>query len=379
MGKLKIIEIHGAGFKNKGAELMLDAICQAVYEQEGFKLALHWGEGRYEDRASRCLFNKVSVRRLNRVQNYLNKWVPQRAKEALGIVFENEIDVVFDAAGFAYSDQWGPEAAKHMAEWANSKEGKKKKFILLPQAFGPFENVELKRYAKAYFSKASLIYARDETSLKYLKDLLGVNDKVKMAPDFTCLLKADDVERPTSGDYACIVPNCRMLDMLDGGNDDDYYKLLLSVGGALQKRGVKVVLVNHEGDEDLAIVRRLEIDLGESVVVVSGKNGKYLKGVFKNAKLVVGSRFHALISTLIQGVPAIGMGWSHKYERLFSDFGCSDYLVEVSIDTEDLLKKLDSLLVLSSREKVIEAALKGGGHYKIESEQLWKTVFEEIR
>ena len=40
--------------------------------------------------------------------------------------------------------------------------------------------------------------------------------------------------------------------------------------------------------------------------------------------LLLASRFHALVFGFSQGVPAAALGWSHKYEELFSLFGWKD-------------------------------------------------------
>lgn len=379
MGKSQTIEIIGAGFSNKGAELMTDAICDVIHEKcPSSRLTVHWTIGSYENRAARRIHNKFSIRRLGRCKDTIGKLLPTRARDLLGIVLEHEIDVVLDASGFAYSDQWGAMASRQAAEWANSKEGRDKKFILLPQALGPFEDPEVRRHALSYFQRALLIYARDEKSLRYARELLGSADKLKLAPDFTCVVKPDEVPRPTSAEYACIVPNCRMLDMLGDGQGDDYYEQLLRLGKHLLSRELTVVLVNHEGAEDLAIVKRLENDLGEGVMVVPSGSGKYLKGIFRDAKMVIGSRFHALISSLTQGVPVIGMGWSHKYECLFSDFGCSEYLASISTSEDSLVRMVEALLNESIRSEVVAAISKGITHYKTENSILWDTVIQEL-
>lgn len=37
--------------------------------------------------------------------------------------------------------------------------------------------------------------------------------------------------------------------------------------------------------------------------------------------LMLGSRFHALIAALSSGVPAVAIGWAHKYPELLGEFG----------------------------------------------------------
>lgn len=49
--------------------------------------------------------------------------MPTGIREQYGIVLDKEINVVLDAAGFAYSDQWGPDLSEELAR--SSKRWKK--------------------------------------------------------------------------------------------------------------------------------------------------------------------------------------------------------------------------------------------------------------
>src|SRR5690606_22797023 len=52
-----------------------------------------------------------------------------------------------------------------------------------------------------------------------------------------------------------------------------------------------------------------------------------IKGAIANCDLVIGSRFHALIAALSQGIPAAALGWSHKYAELLQSFGLQRFVV----------------------------------------------------
>jgi polysaccharide pyruvyl transferase WcaK-like protein len=45
------------------------------------------------------------------------------------------------------------------------------------------------------------------------------------------------------------------------------------------------------------------------------------RSIIGRCEYLVGSRFHALVFALSQGVPCTALGWSHKYEELMSQFG----------------------------------------------------------
>jgi polysaccharide pyruvyl transferase WcaK-like protein len=48
------------------------------------------------------------------------------------------------------------------------------------------------------------------------------------------------------------------------------------------------------------------------------------------SRAVIASRFHGLQNALAQNVPALSIGWSHKYTELMKVYGLSDYSVDVT-------------------------------------------------
>jgi colanic acid/amylovoran biosynthesis protein len=69
-----------------------------------------------------------------------------------------------------------------------------------------------------------------------------------------------------------------------------------------------------------------------------------IKSLIANCDLVVGSRFHALVAALSQGIPAMALGWSHKYLELLRPFGLEKYVVGIeALDTENLQALLAEL------------------------------------
>ena len=79
-----------------------------------------------------------------------------------GIVLDKEIDIVIDAAGFAYSDQWGEKASLGLASSCRSWKDNGAKVILLPQAFGPFENPVIRRAMISVVDNVDLVFAREK-------------------------------------------------------------------------------------------------------------------------------------------------------------------------------------------------------------------------
>lgn len=328
-------EIYGLYLRNKGSQLMAVAIAQELGRRGlGTRLVVNPGFGSYADRASIGAEQKLWFNGLPAWTNRLaGRAVPRRLRGRFGLVLEPEIDVILDASGFRYSSQWGPEkaeeAAREFARW--HRQGKR--IVLLPQAFGPFDDERTRRAIRAMAASAQVIYARDDTSRRALTDVIGP-EKVRQAPDFTTLLPG----RPAPGvslepPYGCLVPNTRMLDMTDW-TEASYVDLLRRAAGAMTREGVRPVVLLHEVG-DSALGARVRDALPAGTPLVAPRHPLELKGVLGGARIVVASRFHALVSALSQAVPSIATGWSHKYRELMRAYACGDNLVSDAAALED--------------------------------------------
>ena len=134
------------------------------------------------------------------------------------------------------------------------------------------------------------------------------------------------------------------------------------------------MLVNHEGEEDLKIVKELQRQVASATTVVAGGGAMYLKGIFSEAEFVVASRYHALVSAMTQAVPVIGMGWSHKYEELFLDFGISDYLVEVDDDGANIIDAIKLFVDDKQRDNVALSIERAAVQYKEHAKCMWTEI-----
>lgn len=164
-----------------------------------------------------------------------------------GVVLDKEVDVVIDAAGFAYSDQWGDEPSIELAQSAKRWARNGTRVILLPQALGPFTSEKIRTAMQGVVEHADLIFARERISFEHLTDLVGQRDNIRQAPDFTNLISGVlpanfDVEQ----NRFCIVPNCRMLDKTDQATRDAYLPFLIECTRYLLEKGARPFVLVHE-------------------------------------------------------------------------------------------------------------------------------------
>ena len=98
-----------------------------------------------------------------------------------GLVVDSEVNVVLDASGFAYGDQWGPKNATVMAKAMLRWKRQGTKVILLPQAFGPFSSPQIRNSFRVMANLADRIYVRDAVSYNHILDLTGPLPQLRQA------------------------------------------------------------------------------------------------------------------------------------------------------------------------------------------------------
>ena len=189
-----IIEIRKAGFVNKGAELMLYAAVQKLrerYPEAKITMAPIYGrsDNTFEKMRKLDLYPKAWLWYKGINFGHFAKLIPKKILNMYGMITDKEVDVVIDAAGFSYSDQWGVSSSQELS--MSSKNWKKNgtKLILLPQAFGPYKNPKIKKYVRIWAENADLIFPREKDSYRYLTEVVGKQDKIKLYPDFTNLIE----------------------------------------------------------------------------------------------------------------------------------------------------------------------------------------------
>jgi len=374
-----MIEIKGVQFVNKGAELMLQAVLQ--------QMAIHWPEAElvlapnsnspYINRAKLGAYQKWSIRKniidVNSLSYFAPKSLRAWLKRTWGIVTEADIDLVLDASGFAYGDQWGTLSTQAMCAVVKRQAKHGKKYILLPQAMGPFTREKDIKYLKQALPLASLVCAREETSLAHVKGLIGDVPNLVQFPDFTNLIAGIVPASFTHGERkVLIIPNSNMVSIKNqhAAWHSNYLRVLTDAVQIVRNVGLEPVLLNHEGKGDEYICTQVQQQVGGELTILNEVDPLKIKGIIGASKAVICSRFHGCVSALSQGVPCIGTSWSHKYERLFQEYAQSDSLIAPEISKKQLQVTLEQAIETINAESKKCAR----EHYKKLSEQMWQKV-----
>ncbi|GLK88932.1 polysaccharide pyruvyl transferase family protein [Pseudomonas turukhanskensis] len=377
-----IVEIRKGGFINKGAELMLLAVLDKVssrFPTAKFTIipSSERGGQAYSDYSRLGIYPKASIRKFGLDVGTLLCLVPKKIRERYGVVLDSEVDVVIDIAGFAYSDQCGVAVSKDLYRSSKAWKRQGKKVIFMPQALGPFRNAEISNYVSSFLAAGTLVFARDNVSYGYTKELDGVKN-LKLCPDFTCGLKGKTADRYQFLEgRPCVVPNARMIDRVDGERAGRYLDFLTQCINHLIAQGERPFVLVHERDDyDLAVSlakRAGDID------VIYEQDALLIKGIIGTASFMIGGRYHGLVSALSQCVPALATGWSHKYEELFNDFGLDGTLIlDVMLAEAELIEKLDAFTALVKQGGFADILDSGARKIEQQVDLMWKEVFDSI-
>ena len=333
----------------------------------------------FERRAELGLFQLATIGRLPKLSNFVSQLIPAFVRCRLGIVLERDIGLVLDSGGFAYSDQRGPLPTRRTALGIRRWKRTATRVVLLPQAFGPFEDKRIQRDFRAIVEHADLIYARDARSHRYITDLVGTLDNLRRAPDFTNLLPgtASSLGGRCTG-RVCIVPNQRMIDKTSVEIGHAYVRMMACCAQVLYEMQLRPFILLHEGPGDRALGEKIIAEAKLHMPVIDDSDPLKVKGIIGNCLAVIGSRYHALVSALSQSVPALAVGWSHKYEELFSDYGFADGMLTVHDNEREIRRKVGMIDRGAQRNRIIRRISERGASERNRTRLMWDDIFRIV-
>lgn len=371
-----IIEVTGTNTRNKGAELMLVAIHEHFANYPNVQLAVNQFFGSYQERGKYGLLQKIALSGWGRSQVAVTL-MSEEFRRSFGLVREEDVDVVLDASGFAFGDQHPPERTIQFAERVEAAKRDGKPVILLAQALGPFTKPTIRSAFARVVDAADLVFARDDVSMEHAQEATGHPSHLKQAPDFTNLVKPDRTTTSGESDRATIVPNQRMIEKAETDSEAAaYVPFMGNCIEAVAAADLKPVLLLHEKDDD-ELALEIRKHTGHDVPIRQKTDPVALKRFLGESHLVLGSRFHALMGALSQGVPAAGTSWSHKYEMLFEEYGCSDMLLPVS-SSKERVRDCIAAATGQRRAELVGQIQKAGSQLEQETISMWRQVDETL-
>lgn len=253
-----------------------------------------------------------------------------------------KIDHVIDISGFAFSSKWGDDGTIEWLDEIKLMQSYGAKIWIMPQSFGPFDfsSNYVIEYGKQVLSSCELIFARESTGLKLLRDLGLQNvehmvDSVLLEKDFdpSFLIENFDFYKediPTKNSHnICIVPNFRLIDQGNKSKNtliNFYSKVITNY-----KNNFDIYLIAHAG-EDLSLCKQIKekFTTDKSVILIDHVLFSFNYEAFiKKMDFIISSRYHAIVHAYKQYVPAVILGWADKYQGIASELNQEAYLIDL--------------------------------------------------
>lgn len=227
------------------------------------------------------------------------------------------------------------------------------KSVYMPQSIGPFKGI-YKRAIEKNLAKVHTVYARDDRTVADFKKVTSI----KRMPDMAVLeLAANSNNGRTENLDGKPIFVARELSRPRG-----YYELLNAAAAsdnfewALQSTG--------GSNDDFPLTCRL-----------AGVNPRTLKEILaeSQSRIVVSTRLHGALSSLIAGYPAIHLSYERKGWGAYKDLGLGDYVLNARDAT---LEQIDDLIeqIRSNPQAYWDVIEKNRAEIRVKHESLRTTL-----
>lgn len=367
----RVALVRGIGSHNGGAELLLRAtadrlpktwIPAADGRRTSAELLDRWDVGKFWD-----------IAKLGPARSTGWDVAPRALARRRGFFSDRHVDAVLDASGFFLSDQWSATAIARDAQTFARLARRGTPIVMLPQAFGPFDKPEVASAARDLLESTRLIFARDSVSLEHLTKLLGDDSRLRKAPDITIALDVD--HEAGSSNVIGIVPN---VNIPSRSSEPDarrqYVSALTTICALVRDRGYEPVVFAHSSHGDPGIVSEVRA-MDPSIREFKPRDGVESKQFIGTCAGIIAGRYHAIVSALSQGVPAVAHSWSHKYGELLDDFDVDRGLAD-PFSAHESVELLDDI---SSDEGYGDRLSSARARLRESIEQAWHEVLDVLR
>lgn len=229
----------------------------------------------------------------------------------------------------------------------------KRKNVILGANFGPYQSDLFVDFFKSEFQRYNLVTFRDRKSYAIFKDI----HLVKYAPDILFGLesfyKEADASQYTKEEYV-------VISVINATDEKELYidKIveLIHYYMSINLKCVLLSLCHNQGDYDFCD-RINEKSGGKTEILDYDGNIQIVMQCIKNAKYVIASRFHAIITSLVFEVPCLPVIYSDKTSNMLNDIEfngmrCNiDDLKEMSVEEIDLNRKRNYIVDLEKAKE----------------------------
>ncbi len=236
-----------------------------------------------------------------------------------------------------------------------------KNIYVMPNSFGPFKGIGIKRMVKNIIGKCKLVTVRESISSKML-DEIGVEHK--QFPDLGFFLEKNSKDnnevsciREEFKDYKLVGITARPYRFPNSDNPAEKYDKYIDSMKEFCKwlyanRFLPVFIEHtlsentHENDGTAISDITDYLNRGEYTIISNDNyTSKDLKAIYSNLDYVVGTRFHSVIFSLSEGTPSIAITYGgNKGQGIMKDIGLQEYAISIErVNYDELVEKFIEL------------------------------------
>ena len=243
-----------------------------------------------------------------------------------------------------------------------------KPLVFFTQTLGPFRKEQNVSALKEIFNRSNRIFLRDERSKKNLLEIGVDSGKINLAKDaaFTIDAKPESrAPRATGAHPLRIAISVRSLRFFDGDEEQIYLNYKNSIQAmviwAVRELNAEVTFLSTcqgipeywTNDAELAdeINQSLPDDVKRGVKVDSCfRQPLEIVEAYESFDLVIATRMHSAILSLVAGTPVLGVAYEFKLEELFDQLAMDKALLSIGSMSETT-----SVLSLKSMVESLDA------------------------
>jgi polysaccharide pyruvyl transferase WcaK-like protein len=275
-----------------------------------------------------------------------------------------------------------------------------KKLVFLPQTYGPYKSFLSKQISRYILRRATHIISRDREGVERVVEMIGAENRdiVHFCPDVafaldSVSLETIDIEPPITDSHRPFIGlNVNGL-LYNGGytrnnmfqlNYD--YKTFINtlVKRFLNDTNAHILLIPHTflHDDDVEsdpyacreIIQNTENAHRYRIHMVMGEHNPFvIKGFIGVCDFFIGSRLHACIAALSQGIPTVGVAYSWKFSGVFESVGVGDTVCDArSVDMKTCIKRI--FMHFQNREYLSKLLFKNTEEAKIKIFQTFQKI-----
>lgn len=206
-------------------------------------------------------------------------------------------------------------------------------YAIVAQSIGPFRVTRV--LARWLLSGASLVTVRETETAEYLISTFP-SVAFEQTADLAFLMTPahDQPAGFAKGPIVAVSVSSLVRKAMAASGIDLLDEMARALDRLAGEHGVTPVIVSHvtgptPDKDDRILARDLAERLsGPSVVIEEDLDPRQVKAVIGKAELVIGSRMHANIAGLSQGVPVVALAYSHKTVGIMTDLGLGDLVLD---------------------------------------------------